>query len=87
VSGTRKLSGESECTLEEQIAEGDQGLSRFVWSGTYQGEFISIPATHRPIAVWGMVIDRYAGEKIISTRILMVDRQPVQNITVPTSLS
>ena len=41
------------------------------WSGTHQGEFLGIPATHRPISVWGMVIDRFAGEKITSTRILM----------------
>ena len=42
--------------VEEQIAERDKVLSRFVWSGTHQGEFLGIPATHRPIRVWGMVI-------------------------------
>jgi predicted ester cyclase len=62
---------DSNWTVEEQIAEGDKVLSRFVWSGSHQGEFLGIPATHRPIHVWGMVIDRFAGEKIISTRILM----------------
>jgi predicted ester cyclase len=46
-------------------------LTRFVWSGTHEGDFLGIPATHRPVNVWGMVIDRFAGEKIISTRILM----------------
>lgn len=30
---------------------GDKVLSRFVWSGTHQGEFLGIPATHRPIRV------------------------------------
>ena len=62
---------DSNWTVEEQIAEGDKVVSRFVWSGTHQGEFLGIPATHRPIRVWGMVIDRFAGEKIVSTRILM----------------
>jgi predicted ester cyclase len=62
---------DSKWTLEEQIAEGDKVLSRVVWSGTHQGEFLGIPPTHRQISVWGMVIDRFAGEKIISTRILM----------------
>ena len=62
---------DSNWTVEEQIAEGDKVLSRFVWSGTHQGEFLGIPATHRPIRVWGMVIDRFVGEKIVSTRILM----------------
>lgn len=62
---------DSSWTVEEQIAEGDKVLTRFVWSGTHEGDFLGIPATHRPINVWGMVIDRFAGEKIISTRILM----------------
>lgn len=64
---------DSKWTVDEQIAEGDKVVSRFVWSGTHQGEFLGIPATHRPINVWGMVIDRFAGEKIVSTRIL-IDR-------------
>jgi predicted ester cyclase len=61
---------DSQWTVEEQIAEGDKVLTRFVWSGTHQGEFLGIPATHRPMRVWGMVIDRFDGEKIVSTRIL-----------------
>jgi predicted ester cyclase len=62
---------DSTWTVEEQIAEGDKVLTRFVWSGTHEGDFLGIPATHRPINVWGMVIDRFAGQRIISTRILM----------------
>ena len=62
---------DSTWTVEEQIAEGDKVLTRFVWSGTHEGDFLGIPATHRPITVCGMVIDRFAGQKIISTRILM----------------
>ena len=67
----RNANKDSNWTVEEQIAEGDKVLSRFVWTGTHHGEFLGIPATHRPIRVWGMVIDRFAGEKIVSTRILM----------------
>jgi steroid delta-isomerase-like uncharacterized protein len=69
--GIRSAFPDSKWTVEEQIAEGDKVVSRFVWTGTHQGEFLGIPATHRPISVWGIVIDRFAGEKIISTRILM----------------
>ena len=29
---------DSNWTVEEQIAEGDKVLSRFVWSGTHQGD-------------------------------------------------
>ena len=57
--------------VEEQIAEDNKVLTRFRWSGTHQGEFLGIPATHRVVRVWGMVIDRFEGDKVTSTRILM----------------
>ena len=62
---------DSRWTVEEQIAEGDTVVTRFVWSATHQGDFLGIPPTQRPISVWGMVIDRFSGDKIVSTRILM----------------
>jgi steroid delta-isomerase-like uncharacterized protein len=62
---------DSQWTVDEQIAEQDKVLTRFIWTGTHQAEFLGIPATSRSISVWGMVIDRFAGEKIVSTRILI----------------
>ncbi len=62
---------DSKWAVEEQIAEGHSVVTRFVWSGTHRGEFLGVPATQRPIRVWGIVIDRFAGEKIATTRILM----------------
>ena len=41
--------------IEEQIVEGDKVLSRFEWTGTHRGEFLGVPATGRPVKVWGMV--------------------------------
>jgi steroid delta-isomerase-like uncharacterized protein len=58
-------------TIEEQIAEGDKVVSRFEWTGTHSGQFLGVPATHRPVKVWGMVIDRFASGKIQDTRIIM----------------
>ncbi len=58
-------------TIEEQIAEGDKVLSRFEWTGTHNGPFLGVPATHRPVKVWGMVIDRFESGKIKDTRIIM----------------
>ena len=58
-------------TIEEQIAEGDKVLSRFEWTGTHSGPFLGVPATHRPVKVWGMVIDRFESGKIKDTRIIM----------------
>jgi len=57
--------------VEEQMAEDTRVLTRFCRSGTHQGGFLGIPATHRMVGVWGMVIDRFAGEKVTSTRLLM----------------
>lgn len=58
-------------TIEEQIAEGEKVLSRFEWTGTHDGPFLGVPATHRPVKVWGMVIDRFESGKIKDTRIIM----------------
>jgi steroid delta-isomerase-like uncharacterized protein len=58
-------------SIEEQISEGDKVVSRFEWTGTHQGAFMGIPATGRPVRVWGMVIDRLVEGRIKETRILM----------------
>jgi steroid delta-isomerase-like uncharacterized protein len=58
-------------TIEEQIAEGDKVLTRFEWTGTHGGPFLGVAATHRPVKVWGMVLDRFEGGKIKATRIIM----------------
>lgn len=57
--------------VQEQMAEDDRVLTRFVWHGTHHGAFFGIPATLRVVSVPGMVIDRFVGAKIQSTRILM----------------
>lgn len=58
-------------TIDEQIAEGDKVLTRFTWTGTHRGAFLGIPATERPVTVWGMVNDRLEEGKIKDTRIIM----------------
>lgn len=58
-------------TVEEQIAEGDKVVTRFEWTGTHRGTFLSVPATGRPVKVWGIVIDRLQNGKIKDTRIIM----------------
>src|ERR1700735_2816320 len=58
-------------SIQEQIAEDDKVASRFEWTGTHHGEFLGIPATGRPVRVWGMVIDRLEDGRIQDTRIIM----------------
>jgi steroid delta-isomerase-like uncharacterized protein len=58
-------------TIEEQISEGDKVASRFTWTGTHRGPFLGMPATGRPVRVWGVVIDRLVEGRIKETRIIM----------------
>lgn len=71
VRGLRAAFPDMHWTVQEQIAEGDKVLSRFDWTGTHRGTFLGVPATDRPVTVWGMVIDRFEGGKIKDTRIIM----------------
>src|SRR5438128_11676462 len=71
VRGLRAAFPDMHWTVQEQIAEGDKVLSRFEWTGTHRGTFLGVPATDRPVTVWGMVIDRLEGGKIKDTRIIM----------------
>ena len=58
-------------SIQEQVAEHDKVASRFEWTGTHNGEFLGIPATGRPVRVWGVVIDRLEDGRIKDTRIIM----------------
>ncbi len=69
--GLRTAFPDMHWSVQEQIAEGDKVLSRFEWTGTHQDTFLGVPATERPVTVWGMVIDRFEGTKIKETRIIM----------------
>jgi steroid delta-isomerase-like uncharacterized protein len=57
--------------IEEQISEGDKVVTRFEWTGTHRGTFLGVPATGKPVKVWGVVIDRIENGKIKDTRIIM----------------
>jgi steroid delta-isomerase-like uncharacterized protein len=58
-------------SIKEQIEEGDKVASRFEWTGTHHGPFFGVPATGKPVRVWGIVIDRLQSGRIKETRILM----------------
>ena len=58
-------------SIQEQISEGDKVASRFEWTGTHTGVFLGIPATGKPVRVWGIVIDQLQDGKIKNTRIIM----------------
>lgn len=57
--------------VQEQIEAGDKVVTRFIWTGTHDGNFMGVPASGNKVSVWGMVIDRFEGDKIRDTRIIM----------------
>ena len=57
--------------IEEQLSDADRVLTRFEWTGTHSGAFLGVPATGRPIRVWGMVIDRVQAGRIKESRLIM----------------
>lgn len=69
--GLRTAFQDMHWSVEEQIAEGEKVMTRFVWTGTHQAEFFGVPATGRNVSVWGVVIDRFVDGKIKETRIIM----------------
>jgi steroid delta-isomerase-like uncharacterized protein len=52
-------------TIEDQVAEGDQVVTRWSACGTHEGTFEGIPATGRPVRLVGADIDRIVGGKVI----------------------
>jgi hypothetical protein len=59
------------CSIQEQVTENDNVVSRFEWTGTRKGDSLGIPATGRPVRVWGIVLDRLEDGRIKDTRIIM----------------
>src|SRR5918994_7491815 len=52
--------------IEDQVAEGDKGVSRFSGRGTHLGETEDFgPATGNRIEITGITIDRFADGKIV----------------------
>lgn len=56
---------------KEMITEDEKVVTRFVWTGTHQGEFLGVPATGKSVEVKGVVIDRLENGKMADSRILM----------------
>ena len=51
-------------TIDEQIAEGDNVVTRVTWEGTHTAEFMGIPATGKSLSFEVVRIDRFEGDKI-----------------------
>jgi hypothetical protein len=52
-------------TIDDMVAEGDKVATRVTMTGTHKGEIMGIPPTNKKVTVSGIVIDRFAGGKIV----------------------
>jgi len=57
--------------IQEQIAEGDKVVTRFMWAGTHQKEFFGLPATGKDVIVSGIEIDRVVNGQLVESQLLM----------------
>jgi len=52
-------------TVEDQLAEGDKVVTRYVMTGTHNGEFMGVAPTGRQITITGLCLDRIVEGKIV----------------------
>src|SRR5207244_7625397 len=52
-------------TVEEQLVDGDRVVTRWTGRGTQTGEFMEMPPSGKKVAVPGVQIDRFSGDKIV----------------------
>ena len=52
-------------TIDGMVAEGDKVAIRTTWTGTHKGEFMGVPPTNKKVTFSLIVIDRFAGGKIV----------------------
>jgi steroid delta-isomerase-like uncharacterized protein len=52
-------------TVEDQIAEGDEVVTRWTGRGTHQGDLFGIAASGNQVEVSGITISRFSGGKFV----------------------
>jgi steroid delta-isomerase-like uncharacterized protein len=65
--GYRSAFPDMRLTIEDEIAEGDRVVTRWMARGTHQAELFGIPATGKQATVTGMTIDRIVDGRIVET--------------------
>jgi steroid delta-isomerase-like uncharacterized protein len=70
VAGFRAALPDLRETVEDQIAEGDKVVSRFISRGTHQGELMGAPPTGKQITIRGTDISRVSNGKIVEAWVM-----------------
>jgi steroid delta-isomerase-like uncharacterized protein len=64
VSNTLAAFSDLEETVEDLLGEGDRVMVRWTMRGLHDGEFMGVAPTYRRIDIPGMVVFRFAGDRI-----------------------
>jgi len=56
---------DTECPVEDMVAEGDKVAVRWTWRGTHRGEFMGVAPTGKRVTITGISILRIVGGKIV----------------------
>lgn len=51
-------------TIDDQIAQGDEVVTRYTAHGTHRGDLMGIAPTGKKITVTGIILDRYSNGKL-----------------------
>jgi steroid delta-isomerase-like uncharacterized protein len=62
--GYREAFPDLQLRIEDQIAEGDRVVSRWIATGTHKGDLFGIAPTGKQATIEGVTIDRFSGAKI-----------------------
>lgn len=54
-------------TIEDQIAEGEQVVTRWTGTGTQQGSLMGIPPSGKRVSITGITITRYTHSKAVES--------------------
>jgi len=71
---------DSRTTFEDQIAEKDTVVTRWVWQITHTGTFQGIPPTGKRVSLLGVTINRFAHGEIVEQRIFFDQLSLVQQL-------
>ena len=52
-------------TIDDMVVEGNKVAVRLTATGTHKGDFMGVPATNKKVTVQLILIDRFAGGKIV----------------------
>jgi steroid delta-isomerase-like uncharacterized protein len=73
-------------TIHEQIAEGEQVVTRMNFAGTHRHDFQGIPGTGKSIELEGYILDRIVDGKIVEHRAMFDTMTLLQQLgVIPTS--